>query len=42
VKNFETLIRIRKNVESLPQIKAFYEKGGITAPFLPTYTQLKF
>lgn len=36
------MIRIRKNVENLPAIKTFYEKGGIKSPFLPSYTQLKF
>ena len=42
IKSFETILRIRKNVESLPEIKIFYEKGGITGPFLPSYAQLKF
>jgi glutathione S-transferase len=42
VKNFEALIRIRKSLEALPAIKSFYDKGGITGPFLPTYAQLKF
>lgn len=39
---FEVLFKIRKNVESLPEIKTFYDKGGISKPFLPTYAQLKF
>jgi len=42
VANFESLFRIRKNVESLPEIVSFYEKGGLKGPFLPTYAQLKF
>lgn len=41
-KNFEALIRIRKNVESLPAVKDYYQKGGVSGPFLPTYAQLKF
>ncbi len=40
--SFATLFRIRKNVEGLPEIKRFYEKGGLAGPFLPSYAQLKF
>jgi len=29
-------------VEELPEVKKFYEKGGIKEPFLPSYAQLKF
>lgn len=42
IKNYEFLLRIRKNVEELPAVKKFYENGGIQGPFLPTYAQLKF
>lgn len=42
LKDFEALIRIRKNVESLPAVKAYYDKGGIVGPFMPSYAQLKF
>lgn len=41
-KKFDTILRIRKNVENLPEIKQFYQKGGLASPFLPSYAQLKF
>lgn len=42
VKILEPLIHIRRSLEQLPAIKKFYENGGIAAPFLPSYAQLKF
>ena len=36
------LIQIRNRIEKLPEIKAWYENGGVKEPFLPSYAQLKF
>ena len=35
--------RIREAVESLPAVKAYYEReGAVKGPFMPNYSQLKF
>lgn len=41
--NYPFFGEIRKAVESLPEVKKYYEKpNAIKGPFLPSYTQLKF
>ena len=35
--------RIRQGIESLPEVKAYYEReGAVKGPFMPNYSQLKF
>jgi glutathione S-transferase len=40
--HFKKLVGIRERVENLPEIRAWYEKGGLKGPFLPQYAKLQF
>lgn len=40
---YDFIFRIRKGVESLPEVKNYYLKeDSVKGPFLPSYSQLKF